>query len=153
MRVVILGTVVLAAAVWSGCEGVKSPTRPKTPPPPPTARYEISGNVSSVAGGGIMGALVSVQDGFNADKSTSTDERGNFTLSLPEGGHFTLRVTASGYYSTEKRVTLTHATRIAIWSCKLYPTDCWISGVGDSAVEMPTFVAKEKVTSQHRPGF
>jgi hypothetical protein len=57
----------LIVAMTIACGGDSAPTAPSTPPPPaappPPTSYTLSGTVSSVAGGTIAGATITIKAG------------------------------------------------------------------------------------------
>jgi hypothetical protein len=78
-----------------------------TTAPAPTT-FSLSGQVvDGATGTGISGATVSIADGPNAGKSTTTDGTGNYTFTGLLVSGFTVTVSATNYVSQSLPVTLT----------------------------------------------
>lgn len=106
----------LLGAVTCGGGGgaATNPTTPSTPTPPPVTTFTLSGQVTdSLTTIPIAGATVSVLDGTNAGKSTTTNSSGNYTLSGLQQSGFTIRATANDYVAAEKSLTLTANTTLS----------------------------------------
>jgi hypothetical protein len=75
---------------------------------PSSTTLTLSGQVTDDMGGrGISGATVSIADGLNAGKSTTTDGLGDYSFTGLQQAGFTVNVSASNYVSQSKGVTLT----------------------------------------------
>ena len=75
--------------------------------PTPTT-WSLTGQVTdSTTSTPIPGATLSIVDGPNAGKSTTTDSAGNYSLTGLQQSGFTVNVSADGYFSSSKGVTLT----------------------------------------------
>lgn len=87
-----------------------SPTPPAPAPagvPPIVNAYALSGHVTSEAtGSSISGASVSVVDGPNAGRTTTTDSNGNYTMPNLMSSSFTLSVSALAYIAATRPVSL-----------------------------------------------
>jgi hypothetical protein len=85
-----------------------SPSAPtSTPAAAPAAHWALSGAVTSSAGGPINGATVAILDGPDADRTTTTDAAGRFTLAGLAQAGFSIHVTARGFTDASVPVTLT----------------------------------------------
>src|SRR5437762_1124451 len=89
-----------------GGSGTSTPTTP-TPTPTPTT-FSLSGQVTeSGTSTAIGGAKVSIADGPNAGRSTTTDSSGNYSLTGLQQSGFTVNVSADNYQPQSKGMTLT----------------------------------------------
>jgi CarboxypepD_reg-like domain len=104
-----LAVVLLAATACSDNRTTTSPSPTQTP----TTTFSLTG---AVTGGNvftgttptaILGATVSVIDGPNAGKSTTTDASGKYTFTGLQQSGFTVNVSAVDYVSQSRPVTLT----------------------------------------------
>jgi hypothetical protein len=97
-------------------EGSSSPTGPSTrptidvlPPAPGDATFTLTGRITESAPakpGGIDGASVTIADGVNAGRSTTTDLTGYYTLASLKPSSFTLAVSATGYVTASEKIDL-----------------------------------------------
>jgi len=96
----------LLAAVMACGGGNSTTTSPS--PTAATTTYSLTGQVAeSATSAPITRAILSIADGPNAGKSTTTDSSGNYSfIGLQQSG-FTVNVSASHYVSQSKGVTLT----------------------------------------------
>jgi len=116
----------------SACGGNNTTTSPTPTPTPPATTFSLSGQVTdSTTSTGISGASVSVADGPNASKSTTTDVSGNYSFTGLQPSGFTVNVSASNYTSASKAVTLTSnqtlsfvLTRLAVTPPPTPPASC-----------------------------
>ena len=139
----------LVMAACGGSGGSAAPTAPTTPVQP-TVNYVVSGTVTAADASGLAGALVSVADGPNAGRSTTTDGSGAYSLSLPSGGGFTVTISANGYLSQAKGITLTPSSPTGSFSARLLPARIWTaSGTGDTVFDMPTYITRVKITGDY----
>lgn len=103
--------VVAVLIVVSACGGGSS--TPTSPPPPvvqPPTTANLSGRVTETAptaSTAVAGATLTVSDGSNAGKSTTTDSGGNYSFTGLTRGGFTMNISASGFNSTGFSVDLT----------------------------------------------
>jgi hypothetical protein len=95
----------LAVLITAGC-GFAPSSPSNTSQAAPVAHWALSGAVTSSAGGSISGAVVTVVDGPDANRTTSTDASGRFTLAGLAQGGVTIRVTARGYSDATMGITL-----------------------------------------------
>ncbi len=109
MRAFELAAVIIVTGIVIGC-GSSSPTSPTPSPTPTASTWALTGTVSSSVGGGIAAATVSILDGPDAGKQTTTDGGGRFSFTGLMQAGFTLRATANGYTPVSKGVTLTSNT-------------------------------------------
>lgn len=101
-----------------------------TTSPTPTA-WSLTGQVTdSTTSTPIPGATVSIVDGPNAGKSTTTDTSGSYSFTGLQQSGFTVNVSADGYFSSSKGVTLTsnqtvsfHLTRAVTFTVSGTVTD------------------------------
>src|SRR5262245_25648270 len=73
-----------------------------------SAKTEISGSVRDASGGAIVGASVSARVPSGAERQTTSDASGRFSLAPPAGGKVTLIVRSSGF--AEWRQALSEST-------------------------------------------
>ncbi len=84
---------------------------PATPPPEPT--FTLAGVVSDESTGrAIRGASVSVVDGANAGRESSTDGNGYYSIPDLSRGGFTVRAIADRYESRDTGITFEADTRL-----------------------------------------
>jgi Carboxypeptidase regulatory-like domain/Fibronectin type III domain len=95
----------------AACGGGDGTTTAPTPTPAQTSTantFSLSGLVTNSADGTIIsGATVSIADGPNAGKATTTDGSGNYGFTGLQQAGFTVSVSASEYGSQSRGVTLT----------------------------------------------
>ena len=68
----------------------------------------ISGAVRDASGGAIVGASVTARVASGAERQTTSDASGRFSVASPAGGKVTLIVRSAGF--AEGRVSLTEST-------------------------------------------
>jgi hypothetical protein len=134
---------VLACAIATACGSSSTSPSTTTPTPTPTptpTTFTLSGQITSAGGGGIVGASVSILDGPNAGKSTTTDGSGNYTLSGLTSAGFTVNVSASNFVTTAKGVTVVSNTtlNVALLPAQLFTQ----SGSGNNVFNMPTYISR-----------
>jgi len=103
--------VVAVGVVALGCSGTSSPT--PTPAPSPHV-FVLSGRVTDISGSALAGSSVTVTDGVNASRSTTSDTTGAFRLTDMLFGGFTVRVRHDGYDSVFQAVRLFEDTALDI---------------------------------------
>jgi hypothetical protein len=85
-----------------GCGG--SPISPSSS----VQTFTLSGRVTDSATGlGLVGAIVSVGDGVNTGRSSTTDGAGSYAIAGLQQSGFTLTASVANYRSASKAVTLT----------------------------------------------
>lgn len=91
---------VVLCAFSIACGGGSSPTSP-TPPanstPPPNTTASLAGTVTSSTGGGVPGAVVTIADGVNAGRSTTTSSTGTYRFDNLTAGNGNVFARASGF--------------------------------------------------------
>jgi hypothetical protein len=96
------------AACGGGNDTATSPSPTPTPTTPTVTTFSLTGQVTDGAtSAAISGATVSIGDGVNSGKSTTTTAAGTYSFSALQQAGFTLNVSATDYVSTSKGVTLT----------------------------------------------
>ncbi len=96
------------AACGGGNGTATSPSPTPTPTTPTVTTFSLTGQVTDGAtSAAISGATVSIGDGVNSGKSTTTSPAGTYAFSALQQAGFTLTVSATDYVSTSKGVTLT----------------------------------------------
>jgi hypothetical protein len=93
-----VGLAALLAA--AGCVKQSAPLAPSNGP------FQLSGTISSMAGGPIAGAHLVVITGANKDKQTLTDSSGHYSFTRLESGRFTVVIEAPGFVSVTPVVDL-----------------------------------------------
>lgn len=116
MRVLIqwVMTVSFGLLVACGGGGGGNPAKPSAPsspaPTPSPTTFTLNGKVTETAPTAstpIAGARVSIGDGPNAGRSTTTDASGNYTFASLERSGFTVTASANGYEPRSQGVDLT----------------------------------------------
>ena len=132
------------AITLSACGGDNAP--PGAPPPvtqPPSASLiTLAGSVSSQTGAKLAGAAVTIADGVNKGRGTTTDVAGNYSIPsvTPSGG--TVQALASGFEPKNSAfanvdATLNFVLRTAIpWSQ---------NGQGNTVFTMPTYLTRVRI--------
>lgn len=104
---------VALAVLLMACAGCGSSSGPAAVPTTPTAvTWTLSGTVTTSSGAAISGAIATILDGPDANKSTTTNTAGRYTFELLKQAGFTLRVAATGYTDVTKPVNLTGNTAL-----------------------------------------
>jgi hypothetical protein len=103
------GCLALLLISASACGSRSTTTSPSsTPATAAPTTFSLSGTVrDSTTGSGISGATVTVMDGVNARKSTTTSSSGSYSLTGLQQSGFTVNVSANNYLSQSMGVTLT----------------------------------------------
>ena len=103
----LMAAVALVVVTACGSETGPAPTPlPRTGTslgPSANGAFVVSGSVSDSAGRALQHATVTVVDGPPAGTTTTTDERGRFTLSQVTG-LATIRASKDGYQTQVKRL-------------------------------------------------
>jgi hypothetical protein len=90
------------------------PPAPSNPRPLPPTEFALSGHVSDVTTGApLSGAAITIIDGANVGRATSSAADGSYVLTMGPGG-FTMRVRSDGYDSVFQGVTFIADTRVDI---------------------------------------
>lgn len=77
--------------------------------------WRLSGRVRDATSGAALGNVaVLVNDGPNANRSTTTDATGHYTLANLQQSGFTVRFTRTGYNPVSRGVTLTRDTQLDV---------------------------------------
>ncbi len=119
--------VLLALLLVAGCGG-DTPSAPSGGSQ--TVTHRLTGTVTAEgAGTPIAGATVSIADGANAGRSTSTGGDGTFSLTGLTAASFTVQVSASGYRQGSRAVTLDRDVNLALALVAAGPTTWTVSGV------------------------
>lgn len=105
---------VVAAAACSGSKETATSPSPTPPPTGSTLTFSLSGTVTGgnmYTGGAaptaLAGATVSIVDGPNAGKSTTTDASGKYAFTTLQQAGFTVKVSAATYVTQSRSITLT----------------------------------------------
>ena len=105
--------VIAILCCWvSACGGGSSspPTTPTPPSPPPPTTASLTGRVTETVGTtsfAVEGAALSVVDGPNAGRTTTTNANGDYQLTGLQRGGFTVNVSANGYNTNGFGIDLT----------------------------------------------
>jgi hypothetical protein len=123
------------ASTWS-CGG-KSTTTSPSPATSSTATFSLNGKVSGDASAPITGATVSIFDGPNAGRSTTTDRSGNYSFTALQQSGFTVNTSAANYIPQSRGVTLT-SNQTLNFSLRPQPAAITLNGqVADAATGGP----------------
>jgi hypothetical protein len=140
------GCVVLLVILASACGGRSTTTSPS--PTPTATTFSLSGTVTdSTTGSGISNATVTVVDGVNAGKSTTTGSSGSYSFAGLQPGGFTVTISASNYASQSKGVGLTLNQTLLF---QLYPGISLTGRVTDSITSAPIAGATVSINGRYR---
>lgn len=82
---------------------------------PAVQTWSLSGHVRDAqTGAPLDDVTILVTDGPNANRSTTTDDAGNYSLGSLQPGTFTARFSRSGYDSASRSVSLTQNTTLSV---------------------------------------
>ena len=96
-------------------EGAQPPTAPTPAPAPTPSTYRLSGVVQDASNAlGLADVAVRISDGVNANRSTTTNSAGTYSLSNLESGGFTVGFSKSGYTTASRAVTLAQNTTLSL---------------------------------------
>lgn len=128
----------------SACGGNSSPSAPTPTPTPTPTTYNLSGQVTSTTPSVVVkGATITIADGPNANKTTTTDASGNYAFTGLTPSGFSANVAAAGYGGSAFSVTLTSTQTKNV---QLSPLPLFnASGVGNSVFDVPTYVSRIRV--------
>lgn len=142
MRTIWHVLTVSALVTLVACGGSDSGGTGPSPTPTPST-FTLTGTVSDQATGqGITGATVTILDGANAGKSTTTSG-GSFSLTGLQPSGFTIRARAQYYDEASVGVTVTSNTST---SMTLRPLPLFTrTGGGNSVFDMPTYVRRVRI--------
>ena len=108
-------TFAMIALTVSGCAGSPTATTSALNVSAPTTLWQLSGTVSTDGGRLLGGARLTIPDGVNAGRYTSSNGDGTYLFSSGlEQDTFTLQITAPGHASAARTVTLTHSVVLNI---------------------------------------
>lgn len=146
-RTAIIALLVAATSACGGGSSGGNPTGPSASTPAPTTpaavTWTLSGTVTSAGGGGISGATVSIGDGPNIGKSTTTNASGVYSLAGLTQSGFTVTFSAPGFVSTPRGVSL--ASNVTL-SPALLPSELFTrSGFGNTVFDMPTYITRIRI--------
>lgn len=85
----------LSAVACGG--GGSTPTTPANAPPPAPTTASLSGRVETPSAVPVGGATVTVSDGSNAGRTSTTDGNGHYQLTGLQRGGFNVNVSATGH--------------------------------------------------------
>ena len=123
------GCVVLLLTAATACGGSTSTSSPTPTPAPAAATFSLSGTVvDGSTSAGIAGATVTIADGPNAARATTTDSAGNYTFTGLQPSGFTVNVSASLYVASSKSVTLTSNQTLALSLTRVPPSTFTVNG-------------------------
>jgi hypothetical protein len=142
--------VLLSALAWTAACRVDKGTA-TTPSPSPTTTFSLSGRVSSRENSApIASATLSIVDGPNAGKSTTTDASGNYNFTALQQSGFTVNATAAEFFSQSDGVTLT-SDRTLNFLLRRQPTEITLTGhVTDAATAGPIAGAVVYINGRYR---
>jgi Carboxypeptidase regulatory-like domain len=138
----------LSVIFFASACGSSSTTAPTPAPTPPVATtFNLTGTVTSTAGGGITGATVRIVDGANAGKSTTTTAGGAYSFTGLAVAGQTVNASATNYSSVSKGVS---TTSNQVLDFQLAPTPLFArSGVGNTVFDVPDTVLKVRITGTY----
>jgi hypothetical protein len=142
----------IATIACGGNKGTAPSPSPTTTTPPTTATtFSLSGKVT--ASGtllAISGAQVSIIDGPNAGKSTTTDGSGSYTFAALQQSGFTVTVSAPNYMSQSLGVTLTSNQTLNLTLTQPPPPFLLTGQVTDAATSAPISGAIVSINGRYR---
>ena len=150
------GCVVLLLISAAACGGGNSTTTSPSPTQTPTTTFSLTGTVTggnvftATTPTAISGATVSVIDGPNAGKSTTTDASGKYTFTGLQQSGFTVNVSAVGYVSQSRPVTLTSIQTLNFALTQPPATIVLTGRVTDSATSAPISGAIVSINGRYR---
>lgn len=143
--------VLLVTLAWTwACSDSKGTATSPTPSPSPTT-FSLSGKVNNMnTSAAVAGASVSIVDGPNAGKSTTTDMSGNYSFTALQQSGFTVNASAANYISQSLGVTLT-SSRTLNFSLRPQPAGITLNGrVTDAATGGPIAGAVVSINGRYR---
>lgn len=138
------------AALALACIGLldcsNNPAAPTPPAPTPTT-YALTGRVSSAAGPAITGASLTIADGPNAGKSTTSNSAGDYAFQSLTASGFTLSVSAAGFVSKAGPISLTQnvTANVTMLPVQLFQ----LNGSGNQVFDVPTYITKIRVIADY----
>lgn len=134
-----------AIAVTVACGG-STPTAPTPTPPAPTL-FSLTGRVSSAAGGAITGASLSIADGPNTGKATSSNSAGDYAFQALTASGFTLSVSAGGFLPKAGPIALSAnlVQNIALIPAQIFQ----LNGSGNQVFDVPTYITRLRVIADY----
>lgn len=144
--------ILLAACLTVACgnddASSTSPT-PVNPPTPPTVA--LAGTVSASNGSRLAGASLSIVDGMNAGRATTTNASGDFRFEGLRESNGNVRARATGY--TEQILgTFINGTNTLAFSLAPVPPPAplWTaSGAGNDVLDKPRTVTRVRITGRY----
>ncbi len=140
--------VLVLSFVAAACGSSGSPSAPSssTPTPTPTT-VSLTGRVSDQGGTAINGALVHIDDGPNAGKSTNTDSGGNYSIGNLTQGNGNVSASAANYNLTTKGVFINGTNTL---NFQLQTTVAFSrSGNGNDVFTIPSYISKVRITGTY----
>jgi hypothetical protein len=144
----------LVFALFTGaCGDHGSATSSPSPTPTPTpTTYSLSGTVTdSITASGISGVTITIADGPNIRRSTTTDGAGNYSLTALQQSGFTVTVSASSYAPQSRGVTLSSDQTLSFrLSRPPTPTFTLTGQVTDATTSAPISGAVVSINGRYR---
>ena len=124
---------------------------PPQPGPPSNDRVTLKGTVSDARNTGtIPDALVEVLNGPDADRRTTTDQNGAFTLAALRTGRFEIRVSKNAYESRRSiYIIVDTAMDFKLW---MNPTAASQVPVSDARTAFASVISAGEATATHGNG-
>ena len=108
------GAFIALCVLTLACHDASAPNAPPSGSVPPST-FALTGQVSDLnTGSPLAGATITILDGRNASRTTTSDGRGAFRLADLMVGGFTVRVRYGGYDSVFRGITFVADTSIEV---------------------------------------
>jgi hypothetical protein len=137
-----------------GCGGGATAPSQTTTSIPASTIFALSGGVLDNKNNAnkVSNAALSITDGANAGRSTTTDGAGNYRFTALTPGTFTISLTGAGYISTTQSVTLGNADKVQNLFMDPVPLPIFTrSGTGANVLNIPTTVTRIRIQATY-PG-
>jgi hypothetical protein len=133
-------SIFVAACGDNGSPTNPTPPAPSTPTPPPAPTLvSLTGTVSALTGGGIVGATVRIGDGANAGRTTQTTAGGSYRFDNLTASDANISASAAGYEEKAGGVYINGTNAL---NFTLRPPTWVQSGSGNTVFDMPRYVTR-----------
>jgi hypothetical protein len=133
----VVAQIVVLASLIAGCnssDGPSTPTAPTTPTAPAPVATSLSGTVTSSTGGPVPGASVTITDGSNAGRSTTTATNGTYRIDGLTASNGNVFARAGGFDDDGRGAFISGATTLNFTLRAIFFN---ISGARNSVIDLP----------------